>query len=141
MKILVDSSVLIEYKKGNKTELLENLFNGGFDLCINDIIFSEFIYQHLGLMSSKSPITIREQKKIKKYLEIEDIKKFLDLFTSLDTNNKIMSESFELMKDYNLLPNDALILSTCIYYDIQYLASFDSDFIIPCKSENIFLLK
>jgi predicted nucleic acid-binding protein len=32
------------------------------------------------------------------------------------------------MKNYNLLPNDALIATTCKYYGIRKIATFDEDF-------------
>lgn len=44
------------------------------------------------------------------------------------------------MRMYNLLPNDALILATCKLQNISLFASLDSDFTIPCSSENIKLI-
>lgn len=44
------------------------------------------------------------------------------------------------MSKYNLIPNDAIILATCISNNIEQLASYDSDFIIPCREEGIVLL-
>ena len=41
---------------------------------------------------------------------------------------------------YNLLPNDAIILATCKINNITKLASHDTDFIIPCQQEGIQLL-
>ncbi len=57
--ILIDSSVLIEYIKGNKTELLEAIFENNLQPCINHIIYSEFIYYYLSVMSGKSPLTLK----------------------------------------------------------------------------------
>ncbi len=54
--------------------------------------------------------------------------------------NKIVEEAPELMSKYNLLPNDAIILATCKLYGTK-LASHDSDFIIPCREENIELIR
>jgi len=34
----------------------------------------------------------------------------------------------EIMERYHLLPNDAMIASTCKYYGIKKIASFDEDF-------------
>ncbi len=45
--ILIDSSVLIEYIKENKTELIESIFENNLQPCINHIIYSEFIYYYL----------------------------------------------------------------------------------------------
>lgn len=46
----------------------------------------------------------------------------------------------KFMSDYNLLSSDALILSTCKQNAIKYLASYDSDFKMPCLKEGIILL-
>ncbi len=35
---------------------------------------------------------------------------------------------FEVFKEYNLLPNDALIAATCKHYGIKKIATFDEDF-------------
>ena len=44
------------------------------------------------------------------------------------------------MTDYNMLPNDAIILAHCKSAGISYLASYDSDFILPCQQEGITLI-
>jgi predicted nucleic acid-binding protein len=36
--------------------------------------------------------------------------------------------ALEIMKEYGLLPNDALIAATCRHYKINTLATFDEDF-------------
>lgn len=45
------------------------------------------------------------------------------------------------MENFNLLPNDALILASCKHHNIKILASFDPDFEKPCQAEGILLLK
>ena len=35
---------------------------------------------------------------------------------------------FEILKKYDLLPNDALIAATCRHYGIKKIATFDEDF-------------
>jgi predicted nucleic acid-binding protein len=45
------------------------------------------------------------------------------------------------MSKYNLLPNDAIILATCKMHNITKLASYDTDFIVPCQEEGIELLR
>ncbi len=39
-----------------------------------------------------------------------------------------VSEIWKLMKNYNLLPNDALIAATYKHYGIRKIATFDEDF-------------
>jgi len=38
------------------------------------------------------------------------------------------SEMFDVVRNYGLLPNDALIVATCRYYGIKKIATFDEDF-------------
>lgn len=45
------------------------------------------------------------------------------------------------MSKYNLLPNDALLLAACKTHGIPAFASFDPDFIAPCRGEGIRLLQ
>jgi len=48
---------------------------------------------------------------------------------------------FSLMQKYNLLPNDALILATCLHHSLPYLASYDeNDFRDACTAEGIKLI-
>ena len=60
VKVFLDTSVLLEYVKGNKTEFLDYIISRDEDCCINHIVYSEFIYNYLGLMSGKSPMRLRE---------------------------------------------------------------------------------
>ena len=61
-------------------------------------------------------------------------------FNFISANEKVLIDVPRLMSDYNLLPNDAIILATCKLHGIK-LASHDSDFIVPCESENIELIR
>ncbi len=38
------------------------------------------------------------------------------------------SEMFDVVRNYGLLPNDALIVAICRYYGIKKIATFDEDF-------------
>lgn len=51
----------------------------------------------------------------------------------LNHTAEISNFTIDFVKQFNLLPNDALILATCKFYDLKYLASFDSDFDEPCS--------
>ena len=70
-----------------------------------------------------------------------DIKEYIDKALGLlkDSNVRIvedyhsLSEWLEIMKNYKLLPNDALITLTCKHYGINVIATFDEDFKrVPC---------
>ncbi len=66
---------------------------------------------------------------------------FLNLFEFLVDDAQLIDTSGQLMERYNLLPNDALILSTCKYHAIQHVAGYDiTDFESVCKEENMILI-
>ncbi len=54
---------------------------------------------------------------------------FLKIF-NIDIKQNIfsMDDFMDIMKHYKLLPNDALIVATCKYYEIKKIVTFDEDF-------------
>lgn len=142
MKIFIDSSLLVEYIKETKIELLEKLIMSDYQCYTNAIVYSEFMFYYLAVIGGKSPLSIKESKMIKETIKIHNpIELFLN-FDILPIENEIIKLSYEMMSKYNLLPNDALILATVRTNKIKNLASFDeNDFKIPCKTEAINLIK
>ena len=139
-KVFVDSSLLIEAEKGNFTDFLHDLyFDSSVQLCINDIIVSEFLFHFIGLQTGKAPLTINEKKEISKVIEIYNEDELLTNFEFLPTSKEIISIIPAFMSKYNLLPNDAIILATCKINGIRFLASYDADFLVPCNEEGITL--
>lgn len=140
-KIFVDSTVLIETYKGNKVDFYQALFSDITNhFFINEIVISEYLYYILGYHTGISPRTLQQKKQIAITLESENEQvNILEEFHFLSGNPDFIFEVPRFMSTYNLLPNDAIILATCKLHGTK-LASHDSDFIIPCKSENIELL-
>ncbi len=141
MKILVDSSILIEFEKGTRADLLMYLLKRGDELYINSTIASEYLYKLLGILGGKSPMSISESKGIKATLSKHETQDFLLNFNYLPIIQEAMLLSIDLMKKHNLLPNDAQMLATCKIYQIAILASFDADFTDACHEEGITLIK
>jgi predicted nucleic acid-binding protein len=143
-KILLDSSVLIEYYKGAKTELLEALLLdiSAISLLICQTTLSEHSFQCLKTDSGKAPLTLKSSGAIAETPAISDHQEFLHLFEYLPDGPSLRSMCPAFMSKYNLLPNDALILSLCKSNDIRILASYDAnDFQIACAAEGITLLQ
>jgi predicted nucleic acid-binding protein len=67
MNIFIDSSVIVEYIKDNRTEVLEKLISSKHELFVNGIVFSEFMFYYLSVIGEKSPLTIKENKQIKTF--------------------------------------------------------------------------
>jgi len=98
------------------------------------------LYYHIAIFSGKSPTTIKSAKDIGVYLEMGDPELYLDKFIYLPDFPNLFKNAIELMKKYNLLPNDSIILSTCKFHGIKYIASLDSDFKNACDGEGIILI-
>jgi len=140
-RIFLDSSIFIEPLKGNKVDfyklLISNLEN---ELYINDVVLSEYLYYVLAFNSDVSPKTLHRKNQIEDVIEQKpEIIRALNNFILLSSDQSFIKEVPRLMAEYNLLPNDAIILATCKLHGAK-LASHDSDFIIPCQSENIDLI-
>jgi len=140
MKIFIDSSVLIEFESGRRQELLELLSNSNNDLYINSIVLSEYIYRLLVILAEKSPMSVAESGKIGETLNKHETKLLLSRFEYINIPKLAMLQSIDFMKNYNLLPNDALIIATCKIENISVLDSYDSDFTKACLKEGIKLI-
>ncbi len=140
-KILLDTSILVEYRKGNKTDLfLEMAMDTRFALCISQAVLSEYLFYHLKIFGGKSPLSVKMSSNIAKVLDEYDASKFLSIFTFICDFPELQASAIDLMRTYNLLPNDATILATAKQHNITAIASHDSDFGLPCQQEGIPLL-
>ncbi len=137
-KVFIDSSILIEAIKGSQTALLEKLMTDeNYDCCINTIVVSEFMFHFLAVNSSVAPLTLKMQKQIPAVLQNNEAYKILQHFRFLDTAEEVVSLTPALMQQYNLLPNDSIIIATCKIHGINYLASYDSELKDVCLNEGI----
>lgn len=141
-RMLIDSSILVEYVKNIKVKLLDSLLsNPSFSCHINETIISEFYFHFLKLSTGKAPATLQSSGKINEVMESNKNYLLINVFEFLSNDRKLIAEVPILMQKYNLLPNDAIILATCKMHNITKLASHDTDFMIPCKAEGIELLR
>jgi len=143
---LVDTNVLIEGVKGNEEELFElinnNLSNYNFYIPIN--AFEEIIFILLREFSKLSYWKLKKDKNLVRTLFKNKIIYFWDYilngFEILPLNKEILNVSKLMIREYGLLPNDALILATCKHYNIPYLLSLDEDFKEACEKRSIVLV-
>lgn len=127
-KIFIDSSVLIEYFKGSKLELLNHLaIIPNLKLVVNETVVSEVIYHMIGFIADVSPVTLKRKERISEVISKIDLNGFFKNFEIIGNEINIQQLT-ELMSSCNYLPNDALILNCCLENNIQYLASYDNDF-------------
>jgi predicted nucleic acid-binding protein len=140
VEVFIDSSVLVEYIKDRKVALLNYLLKHQRDLAINSTVISEFLFYFIGFKGNKSPMTLKRDSSIGTIIEQNDPVAILEDFTVLPESSDT-ALVVSLMKKHNLLPNDALILATCLRHKIPYLASYDvTDFASACATEGIVLL-
>ncbi len=106
MKIFLDSSILIEYIKGTRKDLLKAIMGQPFRFSprINHIVYSEFMYHYLALLSKKSPLALKESRRITEILEKHDPIGFVQQIPFLVMDNEEFMTSYALMKKYNMLP-------------------------------------
>ena len=149
LKVLIDSSVIIESLKGNEKaeRILRELIRSEEKvvLYLNPFVFNEVIFISLLYFSNLSAKTLRKKKELIKEIMKEkispNITSFLNRFfilLSFDSFQNSLMESY--IEEYGLLPTDASVLATCKHYGIKYLISIDNDFPEPCKKEGIVLI-
>ncbi len=135
--ILVDTSVIVEYLKGNPKAvyLISELLKGDNILFINPAVFSEVVYVMMGYYSGKAPKTIKgKSEKLPKELDI--VFRVLSDYAFAEITRQTIEIAGNLIRKYAMLPNDALILATCIEHGFA-LATLDEDFFEPAKSERV----
>jgi len=109
--IFVDTNILIDYLKGNKSIINKIGFN---NICINEIVLME-LYQGA---KNKSDLAF--------------IKKNLKGIKIVDMNSSIISLAKDILEEYNLSHNakiyDCLIASTVLIYNLELLTLNIKDF-------------
>ena len=139
---MLDSSVLVEKAKRTRVELFDTLMQANeYEKCICSPVLSEFTFHLLAIEGGKAPRTLKENRIIPTLLKANPPAILLHLFTFLPDSSQTISVYVDLMIKYNLLPNDALILSACVLHNISYLASYDqTDFEKACAGEGVTLI-
>ncbi|WP_373511679.1 PIN domain-containing protein [Persicitalea sp.] len=142
MRVFLDSSLPIEYLKGSRKDkdLLKHLLKLDIELVIDHTVFSEFMFNFLTIRGKKSGLAIKESKLISALIGEYAPQNLLSEFRLLSPASDLQDEVIRLMNQYNLLPNDALILAHCLDEPFEFVASYDSDFVIPCQKEGITLI-
>jgi hypothetical protein len=121
VRVFFDSNVFLHHlaeTRKSATELLEKVESGEIDGYINDVVVSEVVYGYLRASSGLRPYELRAA--------IAKLDLNLDLFKVLPCSFGV--KVAEVIEEYKLLPNDALIAATCKHYGIKKIATFDEDF-------------
>jgi len=126
--VFIDSNVFLDFLKGK--ERAKTLLEDYLDLegCINDIVFSEVLFVYIKAETGKKSYELKKQPELVKSVELNDILELLGRYRMLEVGEAVKSEAEGIIKEYGLLPNDALIAATCKHYDIKKIATFNPDF-------------
>jgi predicted nucleic acid-binding protein len=142
MRIFLDTNVFIYFltfssRSAEAKELLDYLVDGGYELVTSINVVEEVLFILTRELLRNKRILGKENIQLfisaKGYSEVEnELKKFLSLTEELEMTvldpQISSSDLFEAMKEFHLLPNDALIAAICRSYGIKGIATFDDDF-------------
>ena len=141
-KLFIDSSILVEWAKKTQVDLFNYLTaTNQYNLCISQIVLSEFTYHWLAVGGKKAPVTLKRDESIPNIIRLYNPTDLLVKLTWLEVSEAVIPLYLHYMQQYNLLPNDALILATCKLNDISQIASYDGDFVTACAGESIRLVR
>ncbi len=129
----IDTNVIIRYYAGDSEarETLEPVLSGEIVGYINSIVFSEVLFILLKLLTDMKAYELKRRPQIvRKTLKMLDkqIAFLQGYFTELEINKEIKQTALDIMRQYGLLPNDAIIAATCKHYNIDTIITFDEDF-------------
>ena len=129
--VFVDSNIFLKVLEGDAISrdfLLKLCKDGG--IYRNPIVYSEVVYVWVRLSTGMSTLQLKKSPKVIKSgsKEFNKVLNLLDLAENLPINNVIEKMANEIIINYGLLPNDALIAATCKQYGIKKIATFDEDF-------------
>ena len=139
---MVDSTILVEHLKGNPeaTEILEAIVEENVAGHINETVASEVIFIYLKFTTGKSFRALKKRPELVKSVRKEPVYELLSLFRFLETNEFIFNISKELIEKYGLLPNDALIGATVLFYKLNGIITLDEDFTELGRKENLHIV-
>ena len=137
--IMVDTNVFYNFLfETELTEEATKIFELEEPLFTSFTVINETLYV-ISRKIAERKFNIRSYRRFREFVSsngyehfLEELTKFFSLLDDLDItvlrDYQNVSEIWELMKNYNLLPNDALIAATCKHYGIRKIATFDEDF-------------
>ncbi len=119
----LDSSILIEFNKGSKIHLFNKLQSDPNITCyVNEAVVSEFLFYYLANNGSIAPQTLKSRNEIKDVFANYQQYQLIKLCRFISNDDRLFTTVPQLMSQYNLLPNDAIILATCKIHNITKLA-------------------
>lgn len=128
--VFFDSNVLIYHLGGiaKAKPFIESVENERIRGFINPIVASEVMFFYIKAKTGMKSYEIKRNPSVLAKVDLEPLFELFSLFSMLEINSEIVGNSKSSIEKYHLLPNDALIVSTCEFYGIDTIATFDDDF-------------
>jgi predicted nucleic acid-binding protein len=101
---------------------------------------SEFLFHYIRLKSGVSPLTVKSSGRVAEFINEHEPLDFIAQFHILPTDEETLFQAYNFMREYNLLPNDAIILAACRLNKIGKLATLDEDLIKAARKEGLELI-
>ncbi|WP_297499620.1 type II toxin-antitoxin system VapC family toxin [Thermococcus sp.] len=138
-EVFIDSSVFMGLLLGDEKaeSLVKKILKEGYKLVINPVVFSETVYKVMFKLAIgdglKGVHDLRKHlenhlfvyEKVKDAFEKMEDAGFLNV---LEVSPETIRTAAQLGKEYELLPNDAIIVTSCKEHGVEKIAIFDSDF-------------
>ncbi len=138
--VFLDSSVILRYFLGDPRA--REVVEGDWVFAVNAIVYSEVSFNLLKFLyarrygeykfySMKQSLSRLENEVLEGYTMLNGFLEELDgeeRLVFLPATMEVVREAGRIAARYGLLPNDALIASTCKHYGVNIIATFDEDF-------------
>ena len=135
--VILDSNVILKYLEGT-TDIRGILAQ--HNCTYNDIIVSEVEYLVIRSTTNRGPFEIKRMKEfpLETRTALRTVYEVFDhLLEYVPIGRDVILEARKYMERYALLPNDAIILATATYYDMDGLLTYDSDLLKIEKAKGV----
>jgi len=128
--VFIDSNVILRHLSGDRRakRIVDWVESGRVIGYVNQVVASEVLYVYIKLMAGKPAYRLKEEPATVKQVDLTPVCKVLSLFEELPSSHEVTTGAIDLIRKYGLLPNDAIIASTCKHYGVGKIATFNSDF-------------
>ncbi len=128
--VFVDSNVILRHLGGDlrAKKIVDLVEAGELRGYVNQVVVSEVFYIYIKLTTGMRSYGLKGKPEVVKQVDVEPVYKVFSLFEELPGSFEITRIARNMMRDYGLLPNDAIIAATCKHYGIRRVATFDEDF-------------
>ena len=129
-RVFIDTNAIIELFRNNEgvREFFRKVEDGEIAGLANVVVFLETLHVYAILKTDQGPMNLKKRPSMLKSIDLSPVLRFFTILKILPVNSISMEDIVEIIGEYGLLPNDALIAATCRHYGIRKIATFDEDF-------------